>query len=71
MTAKTLAVAKLLKPEGLEEEEYKVPFGKVIVSQAGDGYKIVVCINEKSLGKSTVKEIVQSLLASAGGEKAV
>ncbi len=71
MTAKTLAAAKLLKMEELEEGEYEAPFGRVVVSRTDGGYKIVVYISEKSLGKSAVKEIVQSLLASDGGEKAV
>jgi hypothetical protein len=65
------AASKLLKMEELGEGEYKAPFGRVVVSRTDGGYKIVVYINEKPLGKSAVKEIAQPLLTSAGGEKTV
>ena len=59
--------AKMLK---LEEGEYEVPFGRVAVSRADGGYKIVVYVSEKALGKSAVRQMLQSLLA-AGGENPV
>jgi hypothetical protein len=61
--------SKLLKLEELGEGEYKTPFGRVVVSRTDGGYKIVVYINEKSLGKSAVKEIVQPLLTSAAAKR--
>ena len=63
--------AKLLKLKELKEREYEAPFDRVVVSRTDGGYKIVIYINEKSLEKDTVKQIVQSLLNSAGGEKPV
>jgi hypothetical protein len=63
--------AKLLKMEELREGEYRAPFGRVVVRRTDGGYKIVVYINEKVVEKDAVKEIVQSLLNSAGGGKAV
>jgi len=62
--------SKLLKLEELKEGKYRAPFGGAVVNRADGGYKIVVYINEKLLGESAVKEIVQSLLNSAGGEPA-
>ncbi|MFZ8837828.1 MAG: hypothetical protein ACO2PM_02640 [Pyrobaculum sp.] len=62
--------SKLLKLEELKEGKYEAPFGRVVVNKVDGDYKIVVYINEKSLGKSTMKQIIQSLLNSAGGELA-
>jgi hypothetical protein len=61
---------KLLKLDELKEGRYEAPFGRVVVNKVDGGYKIVVYINEKSLEKDAVKEVVQSLLNSAGGEPA-
>jgi hypothetical protein len=62
--------SKLLKLEELKEGKYEAPFGRVVVNKVDGDYKIVVYINEKSLGKSTMKQIIQPLLNSAGGELA-
>ena len=62
--------AKLFKLEELEEGEYELPYGRVTVSRTDGGYKIVVYVNEKALGKSAVRQMLQSLLA-AGGENPV
>ena len=62
--------AKLLKLEELEEGEYNAPFGRVTVSRADGGYKIVVYVSEKALGKSAVRQMLQSLV-TAGGENPV
>ena len=61
---------KLLKLDELKEGRYEAPFGRVVVNKVDGGYKIVVYINEKSLEKDAVKEVVQSLLNSAGEEPA-
>ena len=63
-------VAKLLKLEMLEEEEYEAPFGRVVVSKTDGGYKIVVYVSEKALGKGAVKRLLRSLLAPAGKKPA-
>ncbi len=60
---------KFSRLEELEEGEYKAPFGRVIVSRVGDGYKIVAYIDEKALKKNTVKQILQQFLTA--GERAV
>lgn len=63
--------SKLLKLEELKEGKYEAPFGRVVVNRVDGGYKIVVYINEKSLGKNTMTQIVQSLLSfAASGEPA-
>jgi hypothetical protein len=63
--------SKLMKLEELEEGEYRAPFGRVVVNRVDGGYKIVVYINEKSLGENTVKQILQSFLSPDLGEKLV
>jgi len=63
--------AKVLKLEELEEGEYEVPYGRVAVSRADGGYKIVIYISERALGKAAARQILQSLFASAGGGKPV
>jgi hypothetical protein len=63
--------SKLLKLEELKEGKYEAPFGRLVVNRVDGGYKIVVYINEKSLGKNTMTQIVQSLLSfAASGEPA-
>jgi hypothetical protein len=52
--------------EKLEEGEYETQFGKVSISRTDGGYKIVVHVSEKALGKNTVKQMLQPLLAPAG-----
>lgn len=61
---------KLLKLETLEEGEYEMPFGKVIVSRADGGYKITIYINEKAVGKAMAAQILQSFLTAGGGKLA-
>ena len=63
--------AKLIKLKELKEGEYETPFGRVVVNRVDGCYKIVVYINENAVGRDAAREIVQSLLNSAGGEKAV
>jgi len=63
--------AKVLKLEELEEGEYELPYGRVAVSRADGGYKIVIYIDEKALGKTAARQILQSLFASAGGGRQV
>ncbi len=65
------ATAKLFKLEEFEEGEYEVPFGRVAVRRVDGGYKIVVYINEKALGKNAARQILSSFLASAGGGRQV
>jgi hypothetical protein len=59
--------AKLAKLETLEEGEYEMPFGKVIVSRADGGYKITIYINERAVGRAVAAQILQSLLAGGAG----
>ena len=63
--------AKVLKLEELEEGEYEVPYGKVAVTRVDGGYKIVIYISERALGKTAARQILQSLFASAGGGRQV
>jgi len=62
---------KLLKLEELEEGEYEVPYGRVAVSRTDGGYKIVIYIDERALGKNAAKQILQSFFASTGGGRQV
>jgi hypothetical protein len=59
--------AKTAKLEELEEGEYEVPFGRFVVKRTDSGYKIVIYISEKALGKSAVKQILQSFLTTPPG----
>jgi len=61
---------KMPKLEELEEGEYEVPPGRVAVRRADGGYKIVVYIDEKSLEKDAVKQILQQFLTPAGEKPA-
>jgi len=63
--------AKVLKLEELEEGEYELPYGRVAVSRADGGYKIVVYIDERALGKNAAKQILQSFLAPVNVGKPV
>ena len=60
---------KLLRLEELEEGEYETPFGRVVVNRVDGGYKIVVYVNEKELGKTAARQILQPFLAYASGGK--
>jgi len=57
-----MSVVRTVPLEELKEGEYEVPFGKVIISRTGDGYKIVVYINERELGRNAAKQIAFSLV---------
>jgi len=57
-----MSVVKTAALEELKEGEYDVPFGKVIISKNSDGYKIVVYINERELGRNAAKQIAFSLV---------
>jgi hypothetical protein len=57
---------KMPKLEELEEGEYEMPYGRVVVSRVDGGYKIVIYISEKALGKAAAKQIVKSFLAAGG-----
>ena len=63
--------AKVLKLEELEEGEYEVPYGRVVVSRVDGGYKIVVYINERALGRNAAKQILSSFLAPVNVVKPV
>jgi len=62
--------AKVPKMEVLEEGEYETPYGRVIVRRVDGGYKIVIYVDEKALGKATARQIVKSFLAAGGGQPA-
>ena len=62
---------KPLKLEELEEGEYEAPYGRVVVSRADGGYKIVIYIDERALGGNAAKQILQSLFVSADGGRQV
>jgi hypothetical protein len=60
--------AKLAKLEELREGEYETPFGRVVISRADGGYRIVIYTDERALGKNAAKQILQSFLAGGGGK---
>ncbi len=65
-----MTAAKFLKlKEELEEGEYEAPFGRVVVKRVDGGFKIVAYVDEKALGKNTVKQILQQFLAQASGNE--
>lgn len=51
---------KLAEP--LEEGEYKTQFGAVIIRKTDSGYKIIIQINSKEIGKNLAKQIALSLV---------
>jgi hypothetical protein len=63
--------AKVLKLEELEEGEYEVPYGRVTIRRADGGYKIVIYIDERALGRNAAKQILQSFLAPVNGGKPI
>jgi len=63
MPASAVAVStKTANLEELKEGEYDVPFGTVIVSRTSYGYKIVVYIDEKRLGRNMANQIALSMV---------
>jgi phospholipid N-methyltransferase len=48
--------------EVLKEGEYETQFGKVLVKKTDDGYKIVIHINGKKLGRQLAMQIAYSLI---------
>jgi hypothetical protein len=42
-----------------------LPYGRVAVTRVDGGYKIVVYIDEKALGKNAARQILSSFLAPA------
>ena len=48
--------------DDLKEGEYETQFGKVIINRTGDGYKIVIYINERELGRGIAKQIALSIV---------
>jgi len=63
--------AKLFKLEELEEGEYELPYGRVVVSRTDGGFKIVIYIDERALGKNAARQILQSFLAPVNVGKPV
>jgi len=56
--------AKLAKLEELREGEYELPFGRVSVSRVDGGYRIVIYIDERAVGKAVAAQMLQTLFAS-------
>ncbi len=46
----------------VQEGEYKVPFGTVVVRKTDYGYKIVIHIDGREIGRSFAKQLALSLL---------
>jgi pyruvate/2-oxoglutarate/acetoin dehydrogenase E1 component len=72
MSASAVAMSTKMVEE-LREGEYEVPFGRVSITRTGDGYKIVIYINERELGRNAAKQIAFSLIGPylRRGEQAV
>jgi hypothetical protein len=63
MSASAVAMStKMAALDDLKEGEYETQFGRVTISRTGDGYKIVIYINEKELGRSIAKQIALSMV---------
>jgi len=63
MPASAVAVStKTANLEELKEGEYEVPFGTVIVTKTSYGYKIVIYIDEKRLGRNMANQIALSMV---------
>jgi hypothetical protein len=63
MSASAIAMStKMAALDDLKEGEYETQFGRVTISRTGDGYKIVIYINEKELGRSIAKQIALSMV---------
>jgi hypothetical protein len=50
--------------DAIKEGEYETQFGKVVVRKTDDGYKIIVYINGRKLGRQLVSQIAYSLIGS-------
>jgi hypothetical protein len=57
--------------DAIKEGEYETQFGKVVVKKTDDGYKIIIHINGKKLGRQLARQIAYSLIgpyvAAKGG----
>jgi hypothetical protein len=55
----------------IKEGEYETQFGKVFIKKTDEGYKIIIHINGKKLGRQLAKQIAYSLIgpyiAAKGG----
>jgi hypothetical protein len=69
-------MSKALSATGADEDvikegEYETQFGKVFVKKTDEGYKIIIHINGKKLGRQLAKQIAHSLIgpyvAAKGG----
>jgi hypothetical protein len=45
------------------EGEYKTPFGAVIVRRTDGGYKIIIQIDDRVIGRNVARQIALSLLS--------
>jgi hypothetical protein len=48
--------------DAIKEGEYETQFGKVVVKKTDDGYKIIIHINGKKLGRQLARQIAYSLI---------
>ena len=63
MSASAVAMStKMAALDDLKEGEYETQFGRVTISRTGDGYKIVIYINERELGRGIAKQIALSIV---------
>jgi hypothetical protein len=69
-------MSKALSATGADEDvikegEYETQFGKVVIKKTDEGYKIIIHINGKRLGRQLAKQIAHSLIgpyiAARGG----
>jgi len=76
MSAHVIRMSKALSATGADEDvikegEYETQFGKVFVKKTDEGYKIIIHINGKKLGRQLAKQIAHSLIgpyvAAKGG----
>jgi hypothetical protein len=53
----------------LKEGEYETQFGKVVISRSDNGYKIVIYINERELGRNIANQIALSIVGPYIGRR--
>jgi hypothetical protein len=49
----------------LKEGEYETSFGRVVVEETGQGYKITIYISGKKLGQQLARQIAHSFIGTA------
>jgi hypothetical protein len=57
MSTKMAALEELIK-----EGEYDTPFGRVLITRTDSGYRVVISINEREIGRNMARQLIYSLV---------